>query len=57
MSITNVLDRKEHKMLLDLRIASSRIAWKALDKYLAINPLNRSRSVLFRIAENYMCPW
>ncbi|KAI3810878.1 hypothetical protein L1987_20501 [Smallanthus sonchifolius] len=54
VEITDVSDREECRLLLDLHIARSKTAWEVSDKNLAINLLNRSKRVLFGIAENYM---
>ncbi|KAK1421769.1 hypothetical protein QVD17_24384 [Tagetes erecta] len=54
VEITNVIDREERRLLLDLHIARSKTAWEVLDTNLAITLLNRSKRVLFGIAENYM---
>ncbi|KAI3771193.1 hypothetical protein L6452_02352 [Arctium lappa] len=54
IEITNVSDREERRLLLDLNIARSKTAWEVPDKNLAINLLNRSKKVLFGVAENYM---
>ncbi|KAI3802042.1 hypothetical protein L1987_30166 [Smallanthus sonchifolius] len=54
VEIMNVSDREERRLLLDLHIARSKTAWEASDKNLAINLLNRSKRVLFGIAENYI---
>ncbi|XP_076926066.1 TPR repeat-containing protein ZIP4-like [Bidens hawaiensis] len=50
----NVSDVQERRMLLDLHIARAKTAWELSDKNLAINLLNRSKKVLFGIADNYM---
>ncbi|CAH1433101.1 unnamed protein product [Lactuca virosa] len=54
IEITNVSDRDERRLLLDLNIARSKTAWEVSDRNLAINLLNRSKRALFGIAENYM---
>ncbi|KAL8206134.1 hypothetical protein R6Q57_009685 [Mikania cordata] len=54
VEITNVSDREERRLLLDLHIARSKTAWEVSDRNLAINLLNRSKVVLFGVAENYI---
>ncbi|KAL4572297.1 hypothetical protein LXL04_019069 [Taraxacum kok-saghyz] len=54
VEITNVSDRDERRLLLDLNLARSKTAWEVSDRNLAINLLNRSKRVLFGIGENYM---
>ncbi|XP_023769740.1 TPR repeat-containing protein ZIP4 [Lactuca sativa] len=54
VEITNVSDRDERRLILDLNIARSKTAWEVSDRNLAINLLNRSKRALFGTAENYM---
>ncbi|KAJ0644292.1 putative meiosis specific protein Spo22/ZIP4/TEX11 [Helianthus annuus] len=54
VDIMNVSDREERRLLLDLHIARSKTAWEVSDRNLAINLLNRSKRVLFGVADSYM---
>lgn len=49
----NKLETDERKLLLDLNLARSRIAWEVSDWNLSTTLLNRSKTILFGISENY----
>ncbi|KAK3002142.1 hypothetical protein RJ639_022323 [Escallonia herrerae] len=53
IEISVISGDKERKLLLDLSIARSRTVWEVQDQNLAVNLLNRSKSVLFGCAANY----
>ncbi|KAK3011529.1 hypothetical protein RJ639_011569 [Escallonia herrerae] len=53
IDISAISGDEERKLLLDLSIARSRTAWEVQDRNLAVNLLNRSKSVLFGCAANY----
>ncbi|KAL3531026.1 hypothetical protein ACH5RR_010348 [Cinchona calisaya] len=53
VEISSISDNDERKLLLNLNLARSRSAWEVSDKNLSITLLNRSKTALFGIAENY----
>ncbi|XP_047318884.1 TPR repeat-containing protein ZIP4 [Impatiens glandulifera] len=53
ISTANVTDTEERKILLGLNIARSRTAWEVSDRNLAINLLNRGKTLIFGSSENY----
>ncbi|KAL1834955.1 hypothetical protein ACET3Z_004606 [Daucus carota] len=53
IDIASISDPEERKLLLNLNIARSRTAWEVADRNIAIALLNRSKTVLFGLAENY----
>ncbi|CAH9138690.1 unnamed protein product [Cuscuta epithymum] len=53
VEISSVSDGEEKKLLLDINIARSRTAWEVADRNLCITLLNRSKNLLFGVAENY----
>ncbi|EPS68179.1 hypothetical protein M569_06585, partial [Genlisea aurea] len=53
IDIDSVTDDDERKLLLDLNLARSRLAWDIPDRNLAIALLNRSKNVLCGISRNY----
>ncbi|KAL8106532.1 TPR repeat-containing protein ZIP4 [Apium graveolens] len=49
----SISDLDERKLLLNLNIARSRTAWEVADRNISITLLNRSKTVLFGLSENY----
>nr|XP_043622393.1 TPR repeat-containing protein ZIP4 [Erigeron canadensis] len=54
VEISDVTDRDERRLVLDLHIARAKTCWEVLDYTLAVNLLNRSKRLLFGNAESYI---
>ncbi|VFQ69739.1 unnamed protein product [Cuscuta campestris] len=53
IKISSISDDDEKRLLLDINIARARTAWEVSDRNLCITLLNRSKNLLFGVAENY----
>ncbi|GAV68384.1 SPO22 domain-containing protein [Cephalotus follicularis] len=53
LDLASISDSGERRLLLDLNIARSRTAWEVSDRNLALNLLNRTKSLLFGSPEHF----
>lgn len=53
IDITKISDSAERRLLLDLNLGRSRTAWEVSDRNLAINLLNRAKTLLFGSPDHY----